>query len=229
MSSIGESGYTINDISHELADEFLKRNHYLAQQGNGFLGKVQYGLFDKDNRFIGVVVFAGVSVFQTLIGAFEGFTKDSDQTGFWELTRLAMDDKTKIPNLTSWFVSRCIKRLRQTHYVRAIISYADSKYHFGYIYQATNFKYYGLAPQKSDFFEDLGNGKERQVWRGSVKGKVGEWRERSRKHRYMLVYDDTLKVLWKEQPYPKGDNDEYPLTTPTLMQMNIFDYVKKGD
>ena len=44
----------------------------------------------------------------------------------------------------------------------------------------------------------------------------------------MLVYDKTLKVLWKEEPYPKGDNSEYQLTTPTLMQMNIFDFAKKG-
>ena len=226
MSKI--SGYTIESINHDLADEFLKRHHYLAQQGNGFLGKVQYGLFDKYGQFVGVVVFAGVSVFQTLIGAFEGFTKESDQTGFWELTRLAMDDNNKVPNLTSWFVARCIKRLRAEHYVRAIISYADSKYHYGYIYQATNWKYYGLAPKKSDFFEFTGGDQEKQVWRGSVKGKKGEWRERSRKHRYMLVDDKTLKVLWKEEPYPKGDNSEYQLTTPTLMQMNIFDFAKKG-
>lgn len=220
--------YKIIEITHDLADDFLKRHHYLAQQGNGFLGKVHYGLFTSNDQFVGCVVFAGISVIETLIGAFQGFERYSDQRGFWELTRLAMDDDKKEPNLTSWFVARCIKQLRKDHYVRAIISYADSKYHNGYIYQATNWKYYGLAPQKSDFFEDLGNGIEKQVWRGSVKGKVGEWRLRSRKHRYMLVYDKSLKILWEEEPYPKGDNKEYQLTTPSVMQMNIFDYVKKG-
>lgn len=150
--------YEVCRIPHQLADDFLKRHHYLAQQGNGFLGKVQYGLFRKDGRFIGVVVFAGISVIETLIGAFEGFERFSSQEGFWELSRLAMDDDTKERNLTSWFLSRCIKKLRQEEYVRAIISYADSKYHHGYIYQATNFKYYGLTPQKSDFFEVLSGG-----------------------------------------------------------------------
>lgn len=222
------SGYSITEISHELAGEFLKRHHYLSQQGNGFLGKVQYGLFDQYSQFIGVVVFAGVSASETLVGAFAGFTKESDQTGFWELTRLAMDDKTKVPNLTSWFVSRCIKKLRHSYYVRAIISYADSQYHNGYIYQATNWKYYGLAQQKNDYFEILDDGQERKVSRGTVKDKKGEWRPRSRKHRYMLVYDKTLTVLWEEEPYPKGDNAEYLLTKPTIMQMNIFDYVKTG-
>ena len=150
--------YEIYQISHQLADDFLKRHHYLAQQGNGFLGRKQYGLFTKDNKFIGCVVFAGISVIETLMGAFDGFSRFSDQSGFWELTRLAMDDDRKVKNLTSWFLAKCIRQLRNENKVRAIISYADSRYHHGYIYQATNFKYYGLAPQKSDFFETLDGG-----------------------------------------------------------------------
>ena len=207
-----------------IADEFLKKHHYLAQMGNGFLGKVNYGLFTSDGKIIGCLVFAGISVIETLIGAFEGFERFSSQEGFWELTRLAMDDSEKKKNLTSWFVSRCIKRLRSENEVRAIISYADSKYHNGYIYQATNFKYYGLAPQKYDFFEKLDDGTEKQVWRGSVKGLQGEWRLRSRKHRYMIVYDKTLKIRWKEEPYPKGDNSEYELGDAEGVQLNLFEY-----
>ena len=64
-------GYTIFPISHTKASEFLKRHHYLSQQGSGFLGKVQYGLFESSLRIVGVIVFSGVSVCQTLIGAFE--------------------------------------------------------------------------------------------------------------------------------------------------------------
>lgn len=150
--------YRIEKIDHQLADSFLTRHHYLAQQGNGFLGKKQYGLFRDDCKFVGVIVFAGISVVETIVGAFEGFDRNSPQDGFWELTRLAMDSDLKERNLTSWFVSRAIKKLRQETKVRALISYADSKYHHGYIYQATNFKYYGLAPQKQDFFEKLTGG-----------------------------------------------------------------------
>ena len=150
--------YLIEPISHGLADDFLKRHHYLAQQGNGFLGKVQYGLFRYDGKFVGVIVFAGISVIETLIGAFDGFERFSSQEGFWELTRLSMDDNEKEKNLTSWFVSHAIRRLRSERYVRAIISYADSRYHYGYIYQATNFKYYGLAALKSNFFERTAGG-----------------------------------------------------------------------
>ena len=152
-------GYHIEAIDKALADDFLQRHHYLAQQGNGFLGKAQYGLFSDDGKFVGCIVFAGISVIETLIGAFEGFERASCQEGFWELTRLAMDDDNKKLNLTSWFVAKAIRRLRHEYNVRALISYADSKYHNGYIYQATNFKYYGLAPQKSDFFESLEGGR----------------------------------------------------------------------
>ena len=216
--------YYIDTVSHDIADNFLKRHHYLAQQGNGFLSKKNYGLFREDGVYCGVLTFGGISVIETLIGAFEGFERFSSQDGFWELTRLAMDDETKEKNLTSWFVSRCIKDLRNTEYVRAIISYADSKYHHGYIYQATNFIYYGLTPVKSDFFEKIGGG-ERQVWRGSVKGLQGEWRVRSRKHRYMLLYDKSLSVKWEREPYPKGDNTEYELHTPSEYQFLIFDFM----
>jgi hypothetical protein len=181
-------------------------------------------LFDANKKFIGCVVFAGISAVETLIGAFEGFDRESDQAGFWELTRLAMDDEYKVHNLTSWFVSRAIRMLRKENEVRALISYADSDYHNGYIYQATNFKYYGLATQKCDFFQNIG-GVETKVSRGYHKGMEGEWRLRSRKHRYMIVYDKTLKIKWHEEPYPKGDNTEYQLKLPEEMQMNIFDYV----
>lgn len=167
----------------------------------------------------------GVSVYQTLIGLFDGYDKYSDQNGIWELTRLAMDDDRKEKNLTSWFVSHSIRILRKENDVKAIISYADSTYHHGYIYQATNFKYYGLAPKKSDFFKMQEDGTEKQIWRGSVKGMNGEWRDRSRKHRYLIVYDKNLKVKWEEQPYPKGDNSEYELSDQIEGQMNIFDYI----
>lgn len=216
--------YFIEEISTSLTDDFLKRHHYLSQQGNGFLSKVRYGLFREDKKFVGVITFSGISVIETLIGAFDGFDKQSQQDGFWELSRLSMDDDTKERNLTSWFVSHSIQRLRKTYQVRAIISYADSRYHHGYIYQATNFKYYGMTAPKADFYENIA-GVERQIWRGKVSGLKGEWKERPRKHRYMIVYDKSLKVRWTEEPFPKGDNTEYELKEPKVYQLNIFDYV----
>lgn len=63
------------------------------------------------------------------------------------------------------------------------------------------------------------------MWRGSVKGLDGEWRPRSRKHRYMIIYDKNLKCKWQEETYPKGNNSEYELHDP-IGQLNIFDFMK---
>lgn len=220
-----DTKYQVQTISHAEADAFLIRHHYLAQQGNGFVCKTAHGLFDKQLHLIGCITWGGVSVFQTLIGCFDGYERFSDQEGIWELTRLAMDDRKKEPNLTSWFVSHSIKKLRKENNVKAIISYADSAYHHGYIYQATNFKYYGLTAKKTDFFEIGQDGKRRQVWRGPVKDLNGEWVDRTRKHRYMIIYDKSLKTKWKEEPYPKGNNDEYLLSVPNKNQISIFDII----
>jgi len=49
------------------------------------------------------------------------------------------------------------------------------------------------APKKDFYYED---GTKHS--RGSVKGLKGEWKERTRKHRYLLIFDKKINVLWKE-------------------------------
>jgi hypothetical protein len=93
---------------------------------------------------------------------------------------------------SNWFVSKAIKRLRKDTEVKAIISYADSDYHHGTIYRACNFKYCGLSDAKKDFY--FADGTKHS--RGSTKGHEGEWRDRSRKHRYVMVFDKSLDLLW---------------------------------
>jgi hypothetical protein len=93
--------------------------------------------------------------------------------------------------------------------VRCILSYADTDLHVGYIYQATNFKYYGLTSKKKDFWILKEDGSYEKFKKGKgkkIRGTKGEYRDRSRKHRYLMIYDKTLKCKWEEQPYPKGDN-----------------------
>ncbi len=115
------------------------------------------------------------------------------------------------PNITekntlSWFVSVCIRLLKKQTEVKSILSYADSSLHTGFIYQATNFGYYGLTDQKKDFWFELEDGSFMKHQRGPVKGRKGEWRNRDRKHRYLLVFDENLTCLWEKQPYPKSKN-----------------------
>lgn len=193
--------YTIKRVSKAECEQILSKNHYLSKQGFSFRCGRNYGLFEKD-KLIGVAIFHTVSAWETVKGAFG--LEDKEQKGFWELGRLAIDSENNVKNLASWFTARCIKLLRAEENVRALISYADTEYHEGYIYQALNFKYYGLTAPKKDFWVKQEDGTYKKLFRGATKGVKGEWRPRSQKHRYMMVFDPSLTVKWKQEPYPKG-------------------------
>ena len=61
------------------------------------------------------------------------------------------------------------------------------------------------APQKWDIlFYQRWDGSYVLQTRGKTVGVDGEWRPRTQKHRYMIVYDKSLSVKWVEQPYPKA-------------------------
>jgi len=116
-----------------------------------------------------------------------------EQYGIFELSRLALNPDYYQKNLTSWVLSRTIKLLRCETMVKAIITYADSDFHVGYIYQATNFKYYGLTALKKDFWILQKDGTYIKHQRGKTRGIDSDWRPRSRKYRYLLTYDKSLK------------------------------------
>ena len=194
-------GYRIERISKQQAQDILSKFHYLSQQGFSFRSGFNYGLFYKD-ILIGVAIYHTLSVPETTKGCF-GLER-TQQQGIYELGRLTIDPNYYKKNLTSWFLSRTIKMLRKETNVRAILSYADSDYHVGYIYQATNFKYYGLTAPKKDFWILQEDGTYKKHQRGKTRGLQGEWRPRSRKHRYLLIFDKRLKCKWKEQPYQRG-------------------------
>ena len=203
---MNKSDYTIERVNKETCREFLLKHHYLSRQGYGFRSGYNYGLFEGD-KLIGVAIFHTVSAWQTVKGCFG--LKDKEQEGFYELGRLAMDSECKVPNLTSWFLAKAMRLLRQDVRPRAIITYADAEYHHGYIYQACNFTYHGLTSAKSDFWVKQPDGTYKKKSRGKTVGFEGEWRPRTRKHRYLKVYDKKLKTLWPTLPYPKGNNTEY--------------------
>jgi len=198
-----KSDYTIDRVSKSEAAELLLRFHYLKDISKGFKSGYNYGLY-KNNDFSplniggiqGVCIFTGLPVPEIAKGAF-GLDRN-EQHGLFELSRLCIHPDTQQGeyNITSWFVSKAIKRLRKETEVKAIISYADSDYHHGTIYRACNFRYCGLSEPKKDFY--FADGTKHS--RGSVKGCDGEWKDRSRKHRYVMVFDKKLKLLWDSDP-----------------------------
>ena len=113
------NNYRIEKVSKATCAEFLRKYHYLSKQGYSFRSGYNYGLFEED-KLIGVAIFHTVSAWQTVKGCFGLLNKE--QKGFWELGRLAMDPECKVRNLTSWFLSRAIRKLRQEIPVRALIT-----------------------------------------------------------------------------------------------------------
>ena len=197
-----KSDYHIDRVNKSEAAELLLRFHYLKDISKTFKSGYNYGLY-KNNEFCplniggiqGVCIFTGLPVPEIAKGAF-GLERN-EQEGLFELSRLCIHPITQQEeyNITSWFVSRAIKQLRKETKVRAIISYADSEHHGGTIYRACNFRYCGLSDPKKDFYFSDGT----KHSRGKIGDAEGEWRDRSRKHRYVMVFDKSLELLWSDK------------------------------
>jgi hypothetical protein len=206
-----KSDFYIDRVGKEEIKELLYTHHYLKDESKDFKSGFNYGLFKRSEwecplrigNCLGACIFTGLPVPEIAVGAF-GLERNQ-QEGIYELSRLCIhpDVQKEEHNITSWFVSRCIKRFKKDARVRCILSYADANHHSGTIYRASNFGYYGLTDKKSDFWIKQPDGSFIKHSRGSTKGVEGEWRERSRKHRYLMIFDKELKkrLTWKEEKW----------------------------
>ena len=202
-----KSDFYIDTVKKCEVKELLNTFHYLKDESKDFkVSPYSYGLYRNsvtDVLHIGgpvaACIFTNLPVPEIAVGAF-GLQRH-EQEGLYELSRLCVhpDVQREEYNITSWFVSRCIRRFKKDANVRCILSYADSSRHDGTIYRACNFKYYGLSDSKKDFYYADGT----KHSRGSVKGVEGEWRDRSRKHRYLMIFDKELekRLTWKEEKW----------------------------
>ena len=202
-----KSDFYIDRVCKEEIKDLLYTHHYLKDESKDFKSGFNYGLFKRSEwecplrigNCLGACIFTGLPVPEIAVGAF-GLERNQ-QEGIYELSRLCIhpDVQKEEHNITSWFVSRCIKRFKKDARVSCILSYADSNHHTGVIYRACNFTYHGLTDPKKDFYYADGT----KHSRGSVKGLEGEWRERSRKHRYLMIFDKKLKerLTWKEEKW----------------------------
>jgi hypothetical protein len=199
-----KSEFYIDRVSKEEIKDLLYTHHYLKDESKDFKSGFNYGLFKSTfecplniGGCLGTCVFTGLPVPEIAVGAF-GLERNQQQ-GIYELSRLCIrpDIQKEEYNITSWFLSRCIRRFRKDATVRAILSYADANHHTGIIYRACNFQYYGLTDPKKDFYYADGT----KHSRGSIRGADGEWRDRSRKHRYLMVFEKGLNPLWKQEKY----------------------------
>ena len=219
--------YQIKHITKKDAAPLLFKHHYLTNISNGFRVGRNYGAYD-GGVLVAVCIFTGFPVPQLFKGIWgiEDF-RHYDQEGFFELSRLCInpDYQGEGKNTASWFVSRCIKKLKdemnsEGGRVRAILSYADSDYHNGTIYAATGFKYYGLRDAKYNIWVPDENGKrldvpgrEEKYWTQKSRG-WKEWLDkggvkipRGIKHRFLITYDPKLKkqIIWREKRWSSSE------------------------
>ena len=195
---MAKKDFTIKQVSKQEAGTILLKYHYLKDVSKGFKSGYNYGIF-KNDILLGVIIFTGFPVPELAKGML-GLERN-EQQGLFELSRLCLEPEIQKDehNLASWFVARAIKQLRKDTEVKVILSYADSDYHNGTVYKACNFKYYGLSAPKKDFWIEQPDGTFKKHSRVKTKGIKGEWRERSRKHRYLIVFDKKLNVRWEEK------------------------------
>jgi hypothetical protein len=203
-----KSDFYIDRVGKEEIKELLYTYHYLKDESKDFKSGFNYGLFRSSvsdilrvGGCLGTCIFTGLPVPEIAVGAF-GLERNQ-QEGIYELSRLCIhpDIQKEEYNITSWFVSRCIKRFRKDVNPRAIISYADASKHSGIIYRASNFSYRGMTDPKKDFWIEQSDGSFIKHSRGPTKGLKGEWRNRTRKHRFTMVFDKTINILWKEEKW----------------------------
>ena len=205
-----KSDFYIDRVGKKELEPLLLTYHYLKDESKSYKSGFNYGLFRSTfecplniGGCLGACIFTTLPVPEIAVGAF-GLERNQ-QKGIYELSRLCIhpDIQKEEYNITSWFVSRCIRRFKKDANVSAILSYADSTRHNGVIYRACNFKYYGLTDPKKDFYYADGT----KHSRGSVKGKEGEWKDRTRKHRYLMIFDKELetRLTWKEEKWYNND------------------------
>lgn len=187
--------YTVKLIPSIDTHEFLINNHYLNR-----VPSISYafGIFCKE-EMVGVMTFGTPSsknIKTALI--------TSDHTVL-ELNRLWLRYNRK--NEASWFISKALKLLPKNIF---IISYADeSQDHNGTIYQAANFKYYGMTEKKKEVASLTDpNLHSRQAFYLKQNDPENEnyfWRDRPRKHRYVYVTGNQKlynNIKYQQKPYP---------------------------
>lgn len=223
---------TVKPIEKKLANEIIVKYHYLHREPNNLFS---YALYD-NAEIIGICIFGKpASPFPCML-----FGKD-ESSHILELTRLFTTDNN-IPNKESFFISKCLKMLPKEYDI--ILSYADCSIgHTGYIYQASNWKYFGLTDKHVQWeydgdtnvhcrhkWDKFGGVNEAKI---KVKPKKGK---RPQKHRYFYLRGNKQRrkylmsqFRYKILPYPKEDNKKANPETSKLIYSQPFLFDRRAE
>ena len=207
--------YKITSIKSSETYEWLLYKHYAKR-----IPSISYsfGLYYK-SELIGICTF-GIPASPSLC---MGVCGEKYRDNVLELNRLCLNDH-KVKNLTSYFVSNCLKLLPDN---KIIVSYDDtSQNHHGYIYQATNFLYTGKTKERTDI--GLEDGSHSRHYNKNLDYKLYR-KKRSSKYRY-IIFTGTKKqkkllkkqLKYKILEYPKGDNKRYDASYKPKTQLSLL-------
>lgn len=150
------SGLSLKQVEKRQVNLLYGSYHYLGSAR----GKYHYGLFYNGN-LIGACSF----------GAFQRLEQNKKYEGALELTRFCVDPAYQVKNISSWFLSRCMKLVGGT-----IVTYADlTQGHTGALYKACNFRFSHEVP--SDYHYVSKDGwvmHKKTLWNRAVSMKMTE-------------------------------------------------------
>jgi len=176
-----------------------------------------FGLYDIEKILVGVMTLGKPASPAPCVGV----CGHPNAQYVYELNRLVVNEGLA-RNVLSFFVANAFKLIPDD---LILLSYADtSKGHHGYIYQATNWIYTGLSAKSMDAKGVLHN---RHGWKKNKEDGERILEERPRKHRYVYFLGKQRKqfrkaLLWKVEPYPKGDNIRYDASYEPTSQNVLF-------
>ena len=213
-------------IKNEESYSWLLEKHYAKRIPQIMFA---FGLYKIGGGLVGIITY-GIPASPSLCMGICG-KEYSDKV--LELNRICLMNNDK--NEASFLVSNSIKLLPKPS---IIVSYADTNQgHVGYVYQATNFLYTGLSANRVDWtVKGLEHKHSKTLSDGmtleSIKEKYGDdfyYTQRSRKHRYIYFHGTKTdkkvlrsKLLYKVEPYPKGDSKRYDSGGTVAIQELLF-------
>lgn len=129
------------DCNRDDVKDFIETHHY-SHSINGVRSSYCFQLYDLtnvDNPFVGAALFGSLG----MANVWKRFALV--EADVIELRRLVCVDDTP-KNTESFFISRCIRWIKQNTGIKCIVSYADENHgHVGTIYRASNFEYIGIT------------------------------------------------------------------------------------
>ena len=221
------SGMDVRSVPRDVYEPWLLLRHYAKRVP---IVQHAFGVF-VERECVGVVTFGpppSPQVAKSVI--------TSEHCGLvLELNRLCVDDNAP-RNASSVLVGGSLRLLPRPS---VVVSYADgAQGHVGYIYQATNFVYYGTATTHDGEYESPDGQivhsrtmSSRGITNPTAWARENGWAKRQPKpkHRYVYLCGSprqkrtlTKALLWKPETYPKGETRRYEATAHINSQPVMF-------